>query len=653
MSLINMLAWWQWAVLVAVPVAIILLYFLKLKRQPLEVPSTYLWSRTIEDLHVNTIWQRLRRNLLLLLQLLLIVLIILALMRPGWRGTQATDERFVLLIDNSASMSAQDEAPSRLQLAKRKAQEIVAQMTDGSSAMVISFSDTAQVLQTYTESRRSLRRQIDKIAPTVRGTNLSDALRAAAGLANPAVTRLQDNQVVDEALPATMYIFSDGGFPLVSNFSLGNLEPMFLPSGALEARNVGIVAFSTDRNPENPQRLQAFCSVANFSGTPATVQLELFIDDVSADVVELDLKPGEEKGWNFDIPDLDEAVLKLVMQSNDDLSSDNTAYAVINRPRLARVLLVTPGDETLRVALQTQQISDVADVTLADPAILANPSHQSEAETGLYDLIIYDRCQPPRMPQANTLFIDGLPSDGRWQRGPQAGPPTIIDVDRLHPLTQLIDMSFVQTAEGHKLEPPLGSTVLFESAIGPIFAVGPREGYEDAVLGFPLLTADDGEIVPNTTWPLRPSFPVFMYNIVRYLGGARSSSGVANIKPGDPISLRSPTGAEELTVISPRGDRKLLRPDGQKTFNYTDTDTPGVYQVEHGGNELVQRFAVNLFDSQESDIRPRPEVELGHSTVQATVSMESVRYELWKWILLLGLLILALEWYIYNRRVYL
>ena len=75
LSLLNMLSWWQWAILAAVPPAIVALYFLKLKRRPLEVPSTYLWRRSIEDLHVNTIWQRLRRNLLLFLQLLLVLLV--------------------------------------------------------------------------------------------------------------------------------------------------------------------------------------------------------------------------------------------------------------------------------------------------------------------------------------------------------------------------------------------------------------------------------------------------------------------------------------------------------------------------------------------------------------------------------------------------
>ena len=50
MQLINMLSWWQWALLGAVPPALIALYFLKLRRQPLEVPSTFLWKRSIEDL---------------------------------------------------------------------------------------------------------------------------------------------------------------------------------------------------------------------------------------------------------------------------------------------------------------------------------------------------------------------------------------------------------------------------------------------------------------------------------------------------------------------------------------------------------------------------------------------------------------------------
>ena len=41
--------------LLLVPLLLILLYFLKLKRKPLQVPSTFLWRRVIEDLHVNSL----------------------------------------------------------------------------------------------------------------------------------------------------------------------------------------------------------------------------------------------------------------------------------------------------------------------------------------------------------------------------------------------------------------------------------------------------------------------------------------------------------------------------------------------------------------------------------------------------------------------
>ena len=97
--------------LLAVPPAIVLLYFLKLKRQPLEVPSTYLWHKSIEDLHVNSIWQRLRQSLLLFLQLLLVAVgdagPVAARLASG---SKLTGDRFIFLVDNSASMGATDVA---------------------------------------------------------------------------------------------------------------------------------------------------------------------------------------------------------------------------------------------------------------------------------------------------------------------------------------------------------------------------------------------------------------------------------------------------------------------------------------------------------------------------------------------------------------
>ena len=68
MNWISALGPMQWLMILAVPPAVLSLYFLKLKRKEIAVPSTLLWRRTLEDVHVNSIWQRLRKNLLLYLQ---------------------------------------------------------------------------------------------------------------------------------------------------------------------------------------------------------------------------------------------------------------------------------------------------------------------------------------------------------------------------------------------------------------------------------------------------------------------------------------------------------------------------------------------------------------------------------------------------------
>src|SRR5213078_76902 len=107
-------------VLFVIP-AVILLYFLKLKRKPLAVPSTFLWRKSIEDLHVNSLFQWLRQNVLLLLQILAVVALIYGVMACHLHGRGGTGKHYILLIDNSASMSATDVAPSRLDYAKQEA----------------------------------------------------------------------------------------------------------------------------------------------------------------------------------------------------------------------------------------------------------------------------------------------------------------------------------------------------------------------------------------------------------------------------------------------------------------------------------------------------------------------------------------------------
>src|SRR5881227_307015 len=108
------------AAAVAIP-ALLVLYFLKLRRREVDIASTFLWKKAIQDLQVNAPFQKLRRNLLLLLQLLLLLLLCLALSRPVSNYTPGAGKTTVILIDRSASMAAKDMpgSKSRLDEAKR------------------------------------------------------------------------------------------------------------------------------------------------------------------------------------------------------------------------------------------------------------------------------------------------------------------------------------------------------------------------------------------------------------------------------------------------------------------------------------------------------------------------------------------------------
>jgi hypothetical protein len=649
---INMLSWWQWSILAAIPPAVVALYFLKLRRRPVEVPSTYLWHKSIEDLHVNSLWQRLRRNVLLWLQLLLIALAMLALARPGWHGAKLTGHRFVFLIDNSASMQATDVAPTRLDEAKRRALELIDQMASGDAAMVVSFADTARIEQTFTDSHGLLRRGVEGIRATCRATSLSDAMQVAGGLANPG----RSEEIRDTAMPAKVFIFSDGKFDDVRDFSLGNLEPVFVPIGAADAANVGILTLSTRRNEVRSDRLQAFARLENFGPRDVSVGLELLLDGRMIDADRMALAAGGTKQVAFDLGSVTSGELTLRTTATDHLAVDNQAYAVISPPRLANVLLVTPGNETLQWALQTAAAAAIAAVQLQPPEFLKTAAYRKQAAARNFDFIVYDRCRPDEMPQANTLFIGAVPPAPGWSAKPTVAEPKIIDVNPAHPIMQWIDLGNVELAEAAPLVVPRGGSVLVDSDVGPMLAIAPREAFEDAALGFAILAekpvaGGKPEIFYLTNWPRRASFPIFALNLLKYFGGQRESTDSGSLLPGQPVTIRVPSDRTRLAVETPRG-RVEIRPIRPGEFSFTGTDVPGVYQVRDGEN-IVRRFAVNLFDRRESDIRPRAElaVHIGHVKVAAQTAWTAARREIWRTLLGLGLVVLSLEWYIYWKRL--
>ncbi|MGV3483966.1 MAG: VWA domain-containing protein [Planctomycetaceae bacterium] len=655
MSFLSTLAPWQWAIMAAVPIGIVLLYFLKLRRQPITVPSTYLWAKTIEDLHVNSLLQRLRTSPLLLLQLLAVAIAAVALLRPGYRDLTSSESRRVLLLDASASMQATDVDgdASRFEVAKRLIGAEIESMSDRDVAMLMTVSDRADVLQSFTSDRRKLREALQAARVTNRSTNIESAIRAAEGLASERreAAAEEGDSASESALPKIeMMLYSDGVFPALAEVDTSRLDPRYNRVGTAEVSNLAVVAFSVQRNDVRPGEVEAFATIANLGSSNAASSVSLRLNGELTDADEVELAAGEETGLTFQLADQDLVRLAISLDREDDLNVDNEAYATLAPTRTVSVLLVSPGNTPLELALSTGEAEKICVLETVDPSYLKGDAYKARAATGIDELIIYDRCRPDTMPMTNTFFIGAIPPEG-WQQSEKQSQVLLVDIDRSHPIMRYLDLFSLLIAEGRTLTPPPGAADLLVSETGPVLSLGPRRGFEDLVLGFEILSSlPDGGTAYNTDWQVQRSWPVFVFNAVRYLTGAADAGARLSHPPGSVVTISTDRRQGELSIRTPDGTVTFVKPDESGRLTYAVGDTLGIYELEDE-KRMIDLFAVNMFDRQESRIESAEAVQLGYSEVTSDGQRVASRREYWRLLLLAMLGVLTVEWWYYSRRL--
>jgi hypothetical protein len=721
---------WLALLLVLAPVGVLLLYFLKLKRRPLQVPSTFLWKKSIEDLHVNALFQWLRQNVVLLLQLLVLLVLIYAALGLQRVGPTARGSRYIILIDNSASMAATDVQPSRLEWAKAEAIKVIDAADDDHLGMVVVFNSTATTLQGYTSDKGELRRAVNSIRQSYRQTSIDDALTLADNLANQyrstedAVAQPDDQKEEQrramvkpkEGIPTEAFLFTDGGFPAPSEATLkkinpqkdfdkrtlGNLQVHFFQAGVKGAENVdnlGIVNLYVERTdrlkddarqprPEQGVNLKVYAEVHNFRPAAARVKVRInvraqgklvhsdfqFVNPGACKVTTEQVDEREVRkaapgvAWaTFELRDTDltaNPVVHAVLDGvNDHFALDNEAWVVLSPKRRTRVLLVTAGNPALDAFFDQGPTQELAEVERMAPGELNDDTYRDKAvEKVGYDLVIFDRCAPrdvKLMPQAHTLFIGAPPPP--WLPGKLMPNPRLIVSKSSHPLLRQIrtlrDVAIGEAFEFHPVKslpeemqeeakdrPVRLDTVLETTGDRPLLFGLRRGAYKDLVMTFALFN-DRGDLLTN--WPLRRSFPVFLRNVVVEYGNL--SVGGRLLRAGEPFLFRPEPGVVWTGVQPPDGPEKKLQRRGDPDLVFADTEQLGVYELVSADRR--RSFAVNLLDAQESDIEPREVFQVGRDTIKAEEERQQP-YDLWKWFALGALIVLMLEWYVYNRRVF-
>lgn len=604
--------------LLGIPVAI-LFHLLKIRRQRVTVSSTLLWADSLRDQQASAPFRRFQPTLLLLLQILILLLLALALARPVRTVLVSGYERTVLILDTSASLQAADVSPSRFEAARRAALALADSLRPGQQAMVIESGRETRVLVPFTEDRRAIRQAIQSLKPLDVGGRIAEAFRLA-----------QANLRVHGGL-AAVEVFTDGAFDLPPLPDLGGAA-VHWHRFAERGRNVGITAFQARRTFFGSGEYQAFVSVANFGSQPASFDLRLSLDGKLLKQEHVTLEPEVRRSFVMPFSDERGGVLKAVIDGADDLAVDNQAVAVIPAPRPLRVLLVSQGNAFLEKALA------------ADPQIKVRPGTVEQlAKGGDFDLAIVDRVPLRQVPAGRYLFIDTLPEGTSLQVQGRVEQPAIIDWDRSHPVMRYLDLSKVIVQEALRVRPLGGGRTLVESNLTPLVYALDERGMKAIFVGFDLYRTD---------FPLRVAFPLFISSALRWLVPTQIEDAGLQLTTGQPLTAELLAGVDKAVVTDPSGAHHTLQADADGRVSFMETTQAGLYTVRAGDWE--QRYAVNLLDPAESDIRPRAQFPAEAATGPAASDQPTTfpsRQALWRIFALLGLALVLVEGVLYHREV--
>ncbi len=687
------------AAAVAVP-TLLILYFLKLRRRDVEVSTTLLWKKAIQDLQANAPFQRLRKNLLLFLQLIVLGAALFAVAQPQFKGATTKGQRHIIMLDRSASMQALD-APSpsgaprpvqRLEAAKKEAIDLIDSLRESNAfqpnvadeAMVIAFDTTAEVVANFTSDKGALRRAVESIGATDGGSSLDEAMRLAQAHAPRRIVEGKAVEGLSSGEPVSMHLWSDGSIPDASRVLPGvENEVTYHVVGKDVTANIGITSIRAERDFENPTHLTVYISIQSTDDRERAFDVELSVDGLVAGVKSVTLPavaplpelteeaaqagPAPERApaatggvvFAFNQPEGAIITARLRTGGEDDpqadvLRVDDRASIIVPPAKRLSVAIVTRGNLFIQTAL--------GGLPLARLVTFTPEQFQTELDqrrTREFDVVILDSWLPrvapgETLPPGRWLVFNAVPGGTLGMVDGGVGESALfVDWAREHPVMRGLVLDNAVIAQSRRISIPEGNpvAVLATMSTGPAITEVITPEARAIVVTFD---------IAQTTWPFDVSFVVFSASAVTYLGADGSDPSTQRmLKPGGVLADGLPIGVTDPILIEPdlRETALVLAPDNRVTFG--PIRKAGLYQVkwsgaatDPGATRPLRTYAANMTDPAESDVRALPKLVLASRTVLAEQEGKILDRRLWPWLLLAALSVLMFEWYVYNRKVY-
>ncbi|MDY6227552.1 MAG: BatA and WFA domain-containing protein [Clostridium sp.] len=587
---------WPLFLLITIPL-LVLLYILKRKYREEVIPSTLLWNEVYKNTRANTPWEKLRKNIMLLLQIIILLLLILSLMRPFLNFGGKTYKNIILVIDNTASMSAEYGDGSRLEEAKRLAKEVLFSTKDDTNTYIISFDGNSNLLQNGDFNKEISNEVISSISQSYNTGEISESLSFVKAIGEGIEEEYEVIAITDKD-----FSLGDVNGKVVSlansgvNASIDNISHKFLED------KVRVIATITNRG------------AGEYSG-----DFSLYDGEELILVETLDLKEGENKTLTFDLPSIKSEFLRGELSRKDMILEDNTYNHVIGKKKVNKVLIVTEQNLFLEKAFASIQNTEV---------YKTNSASNLTSEDN-YDLYVFDNVTPDIMPsKGSILFIN--PSSNEFFNvinGGEGGEAKAV----IGEVSKYLEETTFTAAKYNSIEIPYygrGFLNIDEDFIG---FKGEVDRRKIAALSFDL---------HNSDFPLKKEFPILMYE----LGENLISSGMIyknNFKAGEKIIAKGLSLDENISLTYPNGDTLEISSGDE----IREDNNLGIYKLED--KEEKELFSVNFPSEKEGNTNVN---NISESENIANVKSDLKRgLNISPLLIILAMAVVAFEWIMYKK----
>jgi hypothetical protein len=543
------------------------------------------------------------------------LLLVLALANPRW-GSAVQGRSVAIVLDTSIWAQAHPAGePAWMDRERAEALRVLDSLPGGDRVLLLRAEADAPPILPFTTDRAALRRAILNAQPSSIAADLPRALevgRAALGgtgrgllvYVGPGLVDAEQARGLDEFRAEVESSDNRGGQPQFLARLVGDWASL---------QNRGITRLSLRRDAAQPDRWRLLTQLKNYSKEKSDVLLEFSVNGQAIGRHKVSLasealaNAEDEFTWDQG------GMLQAEISPSDALQADDRA--IVNIPTF----------RTVRVAVFADNASPFATDLLG--VLSSNPYVQAQilpAELGANispDIAIYQGVNPPGRPDFNSIwFLSGAPIAG-------SRPLRVTGWNSQHPATRWVRTRDISVRNSAALKVQPGDTVLAYTEgdpPAPLILAREQEGRRILIIGFN---------PHDSNFPLESAFPLLMAGSVEWM--THSVDEVADSLSAGEIDLPGPASK----IVAPSGSDVPFAHQGADV-HFLASET-GMYRIVAPSGEKTIAVNPPALPAQRVQLTPAEAAEIEREPLPPPA------WDLWRWLALLAIVALWLEWWLY------